>query len=167
MAPAFRADDRGHRRAHVCVAAFWPLGVRTSRARRGRAVRGRHGPGNDDAATRHDAERTIEAVGIARAAARSPPRKTGKCRSPMNVVHIVPAPFGPRGVVGGAERYAFELARQMADRVPTTLVTFGEERREEHAGALRVRTIGNPWFVRGQRTNPFSLEVFREMRDAD
>ena len=45
----------------------------------------------------------------------------------MNVVHIVPAPFGPHGVVGGAERYALELARQMADRVPTTLVTFGEE----------------------------------------
>jgi len=43
----------------------------------------------------------------------------------MNVVHIVPAPFGPHGVVGGAERYALELARQMADRVPTTLVTFG------------------------------------------
>jgi glycosyltransferase involved in cell wall biosynthesis len=85
----------------------------------------------------------------------------------MNVVHIVPAPFGPNGVVGGAERYAFELARQMADRVPTTLVTFGEERHEHHVGALRVRMIGNPWFIRGQRTNPFSLDVFREMRDTD
>ena len=85
----------------------------------------------------------------------------------MNVVHIVPAPFGPDGVVGGAERYAFELARQMADRVSTTLVTFGAERHEHYAGALRVRTIGNPWFVRGQRTNPFSLDVFREVRDAD
>jgi glycosyltransferase involved in cell wall biosynthesis len=85
----------------------------------------------------------------------------------MNVVHIVPAPFGPHGVVGGAERYAFELARQMADRVTTTLVTFGDERRDEQRGALRVRTIGNPWFVRGQRTNPFSLDVLRELREAD
>jgi glycosyltransferase involved in cell wall biosynthesis len=84
----------------------------------------------------------------------------------MNVVHIVPAPFGSRGVVGGAERYAFELARQMAGRVATTLVSFGEERAEQ-VGALRVRTIGDPWFVRGQRTNPFSLDVFRELRDAD
>ena len=85
----------------------------------------------------------------------------------MKIVHIVPALFGPNGVVGGAERYALELARQMADRVPTTLVTFGDERREEQIGALEVRTIGNAWFVRGQRTNPFSLEVFRELRGAD
>ena len=85
----------------------------------------------------------------------------------MKVVHIVPALFGPSGVVGGAERYALELARQMADRVPTTLVTFGDRASEEQVGALRVRTLGNPWFVRGQRTNPFSLEVFRELRPAD
>ena len=85
----------------------------------------------------------------------------------MNVVHIVPALFGPNGVVGGAERYALELARQMADRVPTTLVTFGDEQREEQIGALQVQTIGNAWFVRGQRTNPFSLEVFRELWGAD
>jgi glycosyltransferase involved in cell wall biosynthesis len=85
----------------------------------------------------------------------------------MKVVHIVPALFGPNGIVGGAERYAFELARQMSERVPTTLVTFGEECRIEDVGALRVRTIGTKWFVRGQRTNPFSLAVFRELRGAD
>ena len=39
------------------------------------------------------------------------------------VVHIVPALFGPGGIVGGAERYACELARHMAHAVPTTLVT--------------------------------------------
>jgi glycosyltransferase involved in cell wall biosynthesis len=85
----------------------------------------------------------------------------------MKVVHLVPALFGPDGIVGGAERYAFELARQMADRVSTTLVTFGNVEREDRVGALRVRTIGDPWFVRGQRTNPFSLGVFRELWGAD
>jgi glycosyltransferase involved in cell wall biosynthesis len=85
----------------------------------------------------------------------------------MNVVHIIPAPFGTHGVVGGAERYAFELASQMADRIPTTLVTFGDRAGEELVGSLRVRVIGNPWFVRGQRTNPFSLEVFSALRGAD
>jgi glycosyltransferase involved in cell wall biosynthesis len=85
----------------------------------------------------------------------------------MKVVHIVPAPFGTLGIVGGAERYAFELARQMADRVPTTLVTFGAEAGEERMGSLRVRVIANPWFVRGQRTNPFSLEVFSAIAGAD
>jgi glycosyltransferase involved in cell wall biosynthesis len=85
----------------------------------------------------------------------------------MNVVHIVPALFGPHGIVGGAERYAFELARQMAERVSTTLVTFGEQWRTEQTGALRVRTIGGAWSVRGQRSNPFSVAVFREIRGAD
>ena len=37
----------------------------------------------------------------------------------MQVLHLVPALFGPSGIVGGAERYAVELARHMADRVPT------------------------------------------------
>jgi glycosyltransferase involved in cell wall biosynthesis len=85
----------------------------------------------------------------------------------MNVVHIVPALFGPGGIVGGAERYAFELARQMSASVPTTLVTFGGEHRTEEIGTLRVRTIGKPWLVRGQRSNPFSLEVFRALKGAD
>ena len=85
----------------------------------------------------------------------------------MKVVHIVPALFGPIGLVGGAERYALELARHMADVVPTTLVSFGDDSVEERIGALRVRTLGKPWHVRGQRTNPFSLAVFRELRDAD
>lgn len=85
----------------------------------------------------------------------------------MNVVHIVPACFGPSGVVGGAERYAFELARHMADVVHTTLVTFGDCDRSERIGQLQVRTLGDPWFVRGQRTNPFSLAVFGALREAD
>ena len=40
----------------------------------------------------------------------------------LRVVHLVPALFGPGGVYGGAERYALELARQMAEQVPTTVV---------------------------------------------
>ena len=57
----------------------------------------------------------------------------------MKIVHIVPAPFGPDGVVGGAEGYTFELARQMSDRVPTTLVTFGTRQREQ-LGRRSART---------------------------
>src|SRR3954471_13555802 len=41
------------------------------------------------------------------------------------VVHLVPALFtADDGLIGGAERYVFELARHMADMVPTSLVTF-------------------------------------------
>ncbi len=85
----------------------------------------------------------------------------------MRVVHLVPALFGPQGIVGGAERYAYELARNMADTVPTTLVSFGVESRHEHCGPLRVRVISDPWLVRKQRTNPFSRAVFGELRAAD
>jgi glycosyltransferase involved in cell wall biosynthesis len=84
------------------------------------------------------------------------------------VLHIVPALFGPDdGIVGGAERYALELARFMAAEVPTTLVTFGERAREEAVGQLRIRVIGNPWYVRQQRTNPVSLGLVSELRKAD
>ncbi len=85
----------------------------------------------------------------------------------MRVVHVVPALFGPGGVVGGAERYALELARSMADVVPTTLVSFGDTQREEHVGALKVRVVGHPWLVRGQQTNPFSVSMFRELQEAE
>jgi glycosyltransferase involved in cell wall biosynthesis len=85
----------------------------------------------------------------------------------MRVVHLVPALFGPAGLVGGAERYAFELARHMAESVSTTLVSFGDEDAEHHIGSLRVRTVGQPWLVRGQHSNPFSLSAFAELRRAD
>jgi glycosyltransferase involved in cell wall biosynthesis len=85
----------------------------------------------------------------------------------MHVAHVVPALFGPDGVVGGAERYALELARHMADAVPTTLVTFGRAARDEQIGRLRVRVLGGAWHVRGQRTNPFHAAVFGALAEAD
>ncbi|HUA36458.1 MAG TPA: glycosyltransferase family 4 protein [Candidatus Binataceae bacterium] len=84
------------------------------------------------------------------------------------VLHVVPALFSANdGVVGGAERYAFELARHMADEVPTRLVTFGDEAREDRVGNLHYRVIGNSWYVRGERQNPFSTALIGELRAAD
>ena len=84
------------------------------------------------------------------------------------VVHVVPALFAVGdGIIGGAERYALELARHMADEVPTTLVTFGHAGRDDCVGSLRVKVLPHPWLVRGQRTNPVSWGLFRELRHAD
>jgi glycosyltransferase involved in cell wall biosynthesis len=83
------------------------------------------------------------------------------------VLHIVPALFGPSGVVGGAERYALELARHMAEAVPTRLLTFGESDRTEQIGNLNVRAIGDPWYVRGERQNPLSLRMIPELANAE
>ncbi|PYS47196.1 MAG: hypothetical protein DMF68_16685 [Acidobacteria bacterium] len=86
----------------------------------------------------------------------------------MEVLHIVPALFGENGgVVGGAERYALELARHMSREVPTTLITFGDKEQQETMDDLKVRVIGNPWYVRGQRTNPVALSLLKELRKAD
>src|SRR5437867_11397539 len=86
----------------------------------------------------------------------------------LSVMHIVPALFREHdGVIGGAERYAFELARNMADVVPTTLVSFGENGGEETIGSLKVKVLGNTHFVRGQRTNPISLSLLDALSNAD
>jgi alpha-maltose-1-phosphate synthase len=86
----------------------------------------------------------------------------------MRVLHVVPALFdGDAGLIGGAERYALELARRMADEVPTALVAFGDEERRAAFGRLRVRIIGNPWYVRGQRNNPVSPSLLAELLQAD
>src|SRR2546423_13529144 len=83
------------------------------------------------------------------------------------VTHVVPAFFGKDGVMGGAERYALELARHMADVVPTRLVTFGDEGRRERVGNLEVRVIGGAWRLRRQRNNPFAPALLAEVRRAD
>jgi len=84
------------------------------------------------------------------------------------VLHIVPALFGAGdGVLGGAERYAFELARAMAEVVPTRLLTFGEREREEMVGKLSLRVCGSYYRVRGQAFNPVSFAVVKEVLNAD
>ncbi len=80
---------------------------------------------------------------------------------------MVPALFGTAGIVGGAERYAFELARHMADRVPTRLVSFGSTAKVIREGNLDVRVLSGAWHVRGQRTNPFTLALMPEIFNAD
>jgi len=85
----------------------------------------------------------------------------------MRVVHLCPALFGPNGVTGGAERYAFELARHMAREVPTTLLVFGDDSRVDESEGLHIRVLGRPWLVRGQRANPITFGLFAALRDAD
>ena len=92
----------------------------------------------------------------------------GSFRFGMTIVlHIVPALFSSNnGVLGGAERYALELARYMAEEVPTRLITFGDRDRHETTGQLEIRVIGNARYVRGQRQNPFSSSLFGELSKA-
>lgn len=83
------------------------------------------------------------------------------------VAHLVPALFGPGGTVGGAERYVLELARHMADFTDTTLVTFGDEPADRTVGPLKIRTVGPPWYIRGERSNPFARRAIQLALEAD
>jgi glycosyltransferase involved in cell wall biosynthesis len=86
--------------------------------------------------------------------------------APPSVTHIVPAPFDPEdGIIGGAERYSFELARHMAERVPTRLISFGDRDRTTTAGRLQIRIL-HARYVRGQRSNPVSGALWNELRGA-
>jgi len=85
------------------------------------------------------------------------------------VIHTVPALFSSTGggVLGGAERYALELARHMAGFTPTTLISFGEADRTETMGNLNIQIFGNPVHVRGLPSNPFSARALLALRNAD
>ena len=83
------------------------------------------------------------------------------------VVHVIPAPFSANGgIIGGAERYAYELARHMAAEVPTTITSFGPRDVNERHGNLEIRIVGDPWYVRGQRSNPFTLRLLPALRNS-
>jgi glycosyltransferase involved in cell wall biosynthesis len=78
----------------------------------------------------------------------------------------VPAPFDPHeGIIGGAERYSFELARHMSERVETRLVTFGAQSRRERIGRLEVMVLEGH-HVRGQRSNPIAAALPGALRGA-
>src|SRR5262245_29141557 len=55
----------------------------------------------------------------------------------------------------------------MAERVATTLVSFGPQPRRFDDGPLRVVVLGPAWHVRGQRTNPLHHGLVREIARAD
>lgn len=59
----------------------------------------------------------------------------------MKVLHLSPTWFGRASVVGGAERYAWELARACARVTPTAFVSFAASPEQRDEGALRVRLL--------------------------
>lgn len=85
----------------------------------------------------------------------------------MRILHIAPAQFGEAGIIGGAERYAQELATQMAEQAPTTFAVFGDQSEERQVGRLRMRVLGPARYVRGQRSNPITASLWSEIRQAD
>ena len=82
------------------------------------------------------------------------------------VVHVSPALFGPQGLLGGGERYALELSRAMAERVPTTLVSFDSAPRVEQAGRLEIRVLRNWLPFRRFAVDPLNPALLSELAHA-
>lgn len=91
-------------------------------------------------------------------------------RSSIRVVHVSPAYFSERSILGGGERYATELARAMSRLTPTRLVSFSENNVPEEAlreiAPLEVRLFRPFWYPCDQRINPVSLRFLTALSDA-
>lgn len=71
-----------------------------------------------------------------------------------------------QGTLGGAERYALELAKAMAAREPTRLLSFGPTPRRFRIDELDVRVIGPATHVRGLAQNPVHRNLVGEVLGA-
>ena len=87
----------------------------------------------------------------------------------MKVLHVSPTAFGPGAIVGGGERYAFELARAMAARADVVLLTFGGARRAFADGGLAIECLPAGWTARRNplAANPLRARFARLVRWAD
>src|SRR5947209_8740340 len=84
--------------------------------------------------------------------------------SAMRVVHVSPMYFSDESYIGGGERYALELARAMAELVPTALVSFGRDRRTFTVDHLQVDIYPA---LRRRLEQPVSLAFLPSLAAAD
>jgi glycosyltransferase involved in cell wall biosynthesis len=84
-----------------------------------------------------------------------------------NVVHIVPALFGTENVFGGAERYAFELAREMSKKTNTTLVSFGDTHKSKRLDELKICVLRNWINFKRFKYDPFNPFIVSALSNAD
>jgi glycosyltransferase involved in cell wall biosynthesis len=85
----------------------------------------------------------------------------------VRVVFVCPTHFSAKSVLAGAERYAFELARAMARRTPTTLVTFGDEALQSKEGDLAIHCYRRWLNISGNPMNPLTPMFLRDIARAD
>lgn len=84
----------------------------------------------------------------------------------MKVAYIIPTHFDDSSVIAGAERYAYGLAKAMAKKAETVLVTFSDKnvtRRDEELTIKYERTL---FHIRGV-INPFCISFLDDLADAD
>lgn len=91
----------------------------------------------------------------------------GSERTNPRVAILYPVPFGDNGIFGGGERYAFELAKALARRTPTRLVTFGPRASRETFDGLEVRIRRPLKYLSGHKSNPLAFGQLLDLQDVD
>jgi glycosyltransferase involved in cell wall biosynthesis len=83
--------------------------------------------------------------------------------SPTHVLHVSPALFGERGLWGGGERYAVELARAQSRIVPTRLLTMGSKADRWTDDVLDVQVLQERFRYKGHELNSLSEQLIRHI----
>ena len=84
----------------------------------------------------------------------------------MKVVYVIPTHFDESSVIAGAERYAYGLAKAMATKTDTVLVTFSDRKFTRRDEELTIKYEKTLFHIRGV-INPFCVSFLRDLADAD
>ncbi len=86
----------------------------------------------------------------------------------MRVLHIVPTYFDVSSIIGGAERYTWELAKAMARSAEVTLLTFGPRAFTQQRDDVRMVCLKHWGGVsHSLMPDPVRWAFFKSIREAD
>ncbi len=92
---------------------------------------------------------------------------TPSSRPNPRVALVYPQSFGEDGIYGGGERYAIELAKALARKVPTRLIDFGQNPGRRSRDGVEIHTYRPLRLVHGNPLNPLSFGFLRSLRGMD
>lgn len=85
----------------------------------------------------------------------------------MRVCYLTPTYFSPESIIGGGERYAYELARAMARYVETELIAFGPRVQHVAQGRMHVRILKGRFLAKGDPLSGISPALVTIISKAD
>ena len=63
----------------------------------------------------------------------------------MKILYLSPTYFSDHSIIGGGERYAYELAKAMAEREEVLFLTFAKVSILEKEGPLKIQYLRRPF----------------------
>jgi glycosyltransferase involved in cell wall biosynthesis len=84
----------------------------------------------------------------------------------VKVAYVIPTHFDNFSVIAGAERYAYGLAKAMAKKAETVLVTFSDRNATRRDEELTIKYEKTLFHIRSI-INPFCVGFLRDLADAD